>query len=101
MQTEATCRLGDVPTGRGEHVLDVLVGDDLECVAFLLIEFPIGCWFCETPGLTALVMVELPEGDSLTFTREPLEVTEKRKLNKTDRESFLFQIVPAKVKVGG
>lgn len=77
------------------------LGDDLECVAFLLIEFPIGCWFCETPGITALVMVELPEGESLTFTREPLRVTGKLKLNKTDRENFLYQIVPAKVKVGG
>jgi hypothetical protein len=76
------------------------LGDDQECGAFLLIEFPIGCWLCEMPGLTGLVMVEMPEGKTQTFTREPVQVTGKLKLNRTDPESFLFQINAVKVKVG-
>jgi len=76
------------------------LGDDVECASFLLIEFPVGCWFCETPGLNGLVLVDLPDGRSQTFTRDALQVTGRFKLNKTDPESFLFQVGPAKVKAG-
>ncbi len=76
------------------------LGDDFECAAFLLIEFPVGCWFCETPGLNGLMMIEMPQGQLQTFTREPITVTGRLKLNRTDRENFLFQIGPARIKAG-
>jgi hypothetical protein len=76
------------------------LGEDQDCAAFLLIEFPIGCWLCEMPGLTGLVMVEMPASKTQPFTRQPLEITGKLKLNRTDPESFLFQINAVKVKVG-
>lgn len=75
------------------------LGEDQECGAFLLIEFPVGCWLCETPGLTGLVMVEMPEGTTQTYTRAPLQITGKLKLNRTDPEGFLFLLTGVKVKV--
>ena len=36
------------------------LSDDLEVASFMLIEYPVGCWYCETPAMTGIVLVELP-----------------------------------------
>jgi hypothetical protein len=68
------------------------LGDDPEMNAFLLIEYPVGCWYCEVPEVTAMVLVELPPGKSLRFSREMVQVTGKLKLNATDPEDFLYKV---------
>jgi Tfp pilus assembly protein PilF len=76
------------------------LGDDVECGSFLVIEYPVGCWYCEMPEITAMVLVELPEGKTRTYTRGPMKVTGKLKLNATDPENFLYTVKDAKV-LGG
>jgi hypothetical protein len=73
------------------------IGEDLDQSAFLLIEYPIGCWCCEAPEVTAIVYVELPEGQSATFSRNLVRITGKLNLNATDPEDFLFAVKQAKV----
>jgi tetratricopeptide (TPR) repeat protein len=74
------------------------LGQELEMGAFLLIEYPVGCWYCEMPEITGIVLVELPEGKSVTYTRGPLQVIGKLKLNSSDPENFLYSIGKAQVK---
>ncbi len=71
--------------------------DELESSAFMLIEYPTGCWFCEMPEITGIVLVELPEGKSAGFTRGQMKVTGELTLNATDPENFLYIIKGAKV----
>src|SRR5262245_61629361 len=76
------------------------LGNELEMSTFLLIEYPVGCWYCEVPDLVAMVLVEMPPGKSRTFTRDPVQVTGTLKLNATDPEDFLYSIQGASVKAG-
>ena len=69
---------------------------DLDCNTFMFIENPIGCWYCEMPEMTGIVLVELPEGKTFTYTRKSLRITGKLKLNGTDPENFLFIVSDAK-----
>lgn len=78
-----------------------LLGSDLEMTSFLLIEYPVGCWYCEVPELTAMIYVELPLDKSLRFTRDLVEIRGKLKLNSTDPEDFLYQLQSTEVKVVG
>jgi hypothetical protein len=71
--------------------------DDLECTTFLLVENPLGCWFCELPDLTGIVFVALPPGATARFTRHLIKVTGILKLNSTDPEDFLISISDAKI----
>ena len=71
-------------------------GDGL--AEFLVTESPVGCWFCESPGPTQVIWVELADGKTLDFTRRPIQVTGKLELNRTDAESHLFRVTGAKVK---
>jgi tetratricopeptide (TPR) repeat protein len=73
------------------------LGDELEAGSFMLIEFPVGCWYCEMPELTGIVLVELPAGRVKTPTRNPVKVTGKLQLNATDPENFLYTISKAEV----
>jgi hypothetical protein len=73
------------------------LGDDLECAAFLLIEYPVGCWYCEMPEMTGMVFVELPAGKTRSLTRGMLRVTGKLVLNGDDPENFLYSLRQAKV----
>lgn len=73
------------------------LGENTDLGAFMMIEHPIGCWFCEMPELTHIVLVELPEGKSGRFTRERVRVQGKLLLNATDPENFLYTIRDAKV----
>lgn len=71
--------------------------DDFEFQHFLLLEYPIGCWFCEVPPPTALVLVELPEGKSQPLRRGLVKVTGRLKLNAKDPEDFLYSLQNAVV----
>jgi hypothetical protein len=76
------------------------LGDDQEVNAFLLVEYPIGCWFCEMPELTAIVVVELPKDKTRSYTRAQLRVTGKLELNSTDPENYLYRLRDAKAVEG-
>jgi hypothetical protein len=75
------------------------IGDELETGAFLLIEYPIGCWFCEVPEATGIVLVELPENKLTPLTRTLIKVDGTLVLNSKDPEQFLYTIRDAKVGV--
>jgi hypothetical protein len=73
------------------------LGDDLEVGAFLLIEYPVGCWYCEMPGLASIVLVEQPAGKTRHLTRGLVRVTGRLRLNATDPENFLYTVREARV----
>jgi tetratricopeptide (TPR) repeat protein len=73
------------------------LGEGPELATFMLIEYPVGCWYCEMPDMSGIVLVELPEGKTKSFTRGLVKVTGKLALNATDPESFLYTITKAKV----
>jgi tetratricopeptide (TPR) repeat protein len=73
------------------------LGEDLDMSAFMLIQYPVGCWYCEMPEITGIVFVELPADTTVRLTRDRLKVVGKLSLNATDPENFLFTIGRAKV----
>jgi hypothetical protein len=73
------------------------LGEELEVNAFMLIEYPVGCWYCEMPEMTAIVLVELPGEKTFNYTRGQVRITGRLKLNDSDPENFLFIIRQAKV----
>jgi tetratricopeptide (TPR) repeat protein len=73
------------------------LGEDLESASFMFIEYPVGCWYCEMPEVTGIVLVDLARGKTKTYTRSLLKVTGKLSLNDSDPENFLYTIRSAKV----
>ena len=73
------------------------VRDELAVTGFLLLEYPVGCWFCESPEATGLVSVELATGKSVDFKKGLVKVTGTLALNRTDPESYLFLVTEARV----
>jgi hypothetical protein len=73
------------------------LNEDVEPTSFLLIEYPVGCWYCEMPEMTGIVLVDLAGGKAATFTRGLVKVAGKLKLNAKDPEDFLYTIGQAKV----
>ncbi len=73
--------------------------DDLDCTSFLLVEYPIGCWYCTAPDLTGIVFITMKPGSTARFTRDVITVVGNWKLNGSDPEEFLFSIVDASVQV--
>jgi hypothetical protein len=73
------------------------LGDDLEVAAFLCIEYPVGCWYCEMPGIANIVLVEQPVGKTRHLTRAAVRVTGVLRLNSNDPENFLYTIKDAKI----
>ncbi|HTU21701.1 MAG TPA: DUF3299 domain-containing protein, partial [Gemmataceae bacterium] len=73
------------------------LGDDADLSAFLLVEYPIGCWYCEQPEMTGILLVEMPEGKSFHYARGQVRVRGKLILNATDPENFLYTIRDAEV----
>jgi hypothetical protein len=71
--------------------------DDLELNAFMLVEYPTGCWYCEMPEVTGIALVELPEGKNATFTRNMVKISGKLFLNDSDPENFLYTIREARI----
>jgi hypothetical protein len=74
------------------------LGDDPELASFLLIEYPVGCWYCEMPEISGIVLVEQPEGKTLTYTRSMVHVSGELALNASNPESFCYTIRHARVK---
>ena len=70
-------------------------GDDL--ANFILTENPVGCWFCETPGPTQVLVIDLAAGLTAEPTRQVVKVTGTLKLNRTDPEQYPFTLVNAKL----
>lgn len=69
------------------------VGPDGEAGGgFVLLEFPVGCWFCETPGPTGAVRVELAGEAKAAAKRGLIKVTGTLKLNRDDPEDFPFRV---------
>ena len=73
------------------------VGDAPEFSTFLLVEFPVGCWFCETPDPTGLVRVELAAGTRTGPRRGLVKVTGTLGLNRTDPEDYLVRVTAARL----
>jgi hypothetical protein len=73
------------------------LGDDAEPSSFMFIEYPVGCWYCEMPEITNIILVELPAGKTVGLTREALKITGTLKLNDKDPENFIYCIGKAKV----
>jgi hypothetical protein len=72
------------------------LGEGLELGSFMLIEYPVGCWYCEMPEVTGIVLVELHSGKTVTYTRGQVKITGKLFLNTSDPENFLYTIRDAK-----
>jgi hypothetical protein len=71
--------------------------EDSDLAAFMLVEYPVGCWYCEVPEVTGIILVELGAGKTANFTRGLIKVTGTLTLNSTDPERFLFALGKAKV----
>lgn len=75
------------------------IGDELETGLFLLVEMPVGCWYCELPTVTGIVCVELKPDRTVQLCRTPLKITGRLKLNGTDPEDFFFTLTDAEAGV--
>jgi hypothetical protein len=73
------------------------VRDELAVTGFLLLEYPVGCWFCESPEATGLVSVELARGKTAEFRKGLVKVTGTLVLNLTDPEGYFFRLCDARV----
>ena len=73
------------------------LGDAKEFGGFLLLEYPVGCWFCETPEPTGLMSVELAKGLRTVAKRGLAKITGTLVLNRDNPEDFLFRIKDAKI----
>ncbi|MDY3559424.1 DUF3299 domain-containing protein [Gemmata sp. JC673] len=73
------------------------VKDELAVTGFLLLEYPVGCWFCEVPDPTAMLNVELKAGKTAELRKGLIKVTGTLALNRSDPESYLFSLKDARV----
>ena len=68
-----------------------------ELTGFLLLEYPVGCWYCEMPETTGLIYVELPRGKTTTYQRGLTRIVGRLTLNSSDPEDFLYAVRDARV----
>jgi tetratricopeptide (TPR) repeat protein len=68
---------------------------ETEC---LLTEYPIGCWFCESPGPEQLIQVILTETPKDGLPRNQTKVEGTLRLNRKNPEGFLFVLEDAMIK---
>jgi hypothetical protein len=73
------------------------LGEELEMGSFMLIEYPVGCWYCEMPEVTGIVFIEMPSNKTATFTRGQVKITGKLSLNASDPENFLYTVRDTRV----
>lgn len=70
--------------------------DDTFTGTFILLEYPVGCWFCETPDPTGLLFVQLkPNGGE--FRRGLVKITGTLTLNRDNPESYLYSLQDARI----
>lgn len=72
-------------------------GEGDEFRTFLLLEYPVGCWFCETPDPTRVVSVELAPGVRVGRRPGQVKVTGVLALNRTDPEGYPVTVRAARV----
>jgi hypothetical protein len=70
-------------------------GEDAEQTEVLLIEFPVGCWFCEAPEPTGILLVQ--PVNPVRMTRDAVRVEGVLQLNRNDPEARLYTISQAKI----
>src|SRR5262249_19042208 len=70
---------------------------DTELGAFLFIEAPVGCWYCETPESTRIIYVEMPAGKTARLERGVVRIVGRLHLNAEDPEDFLYAVRDARV----
>jgi hypothetical protein len=75
------------------------LGDSEDLGSFLVIENPVGCWYCEMPEMTGIVFVEMAAGKTGKFGREAVQITGTLSLNASDPENFLYTIRNARMRV--
>jgi tetratricopeptide (TPR) repeat protein len=68
-----------------------------EAGGFLLLENPVGCWFCESPEPAGIVYVALPEGKTTEIRKGLVKVEGVLRLNRNDPEQYLYKVSKAKV----
>jgi hypothetical protein len=73
------------------------LGEGAGMPAFLFIEYPVGCWYCEMPETTGIVYVQMPAGKTTTFRRGLVTIVGRLTLNASDPEDFLYAIRDAHV----
>jgi hypothetical protein len=73
------------------------ISDELDTGAFLLVEAPVGCWYCEMPEATGIILIELPADKTVPITRHLLKVTGTLELNDSDPENFFYTVKDAVV----
>jgi tetratricopeptide (TPR) repeat protein len=74
------------------------VSMDPTVTGFMLIEYPVGCWFCETPEPAGIVYVEVAGGKAVPVKRGRVKVEGTLKLNASDPEDFLYTVSGASVR---
>jgi hypothetical protein len=73
------------------------LGEGADLAAFMLIEYPVGCWYCEMPDVIGIVTVELTPGRTVTHRRDQVRVIGRLQLNTGNPEDFLYAIRQARV----
>ena len=71
--------------------------EDPDMSAFLFIEAPVGCWYCEMPETTGIVYVEMPLGQTARYQRGLVRIVGRLTLNAIDPEDFLYSVKDARV----
>jgi hypothetical protein len=74
------------------------VSMDVTVSGFMLIEYPVGCWFCETPEPAGIVYVEVAGDKAVAVRRGRVKVVGTLKLNTSDPEDFLYTVTGASVR---
>lgn len=62
---------------------------------FLLLETPVGCFYCQPPTPTGIVLVQLAGGDRTPLRYEPVKITGVFRINRDNPEDFLFSLSEA------
>jgi hypothetical protein len=70
---------------------------DLEVAGFMLLEHPVGCWFCETPEPAGIIFIDIKEGKTVPVKRGRIKIEGTLKLNRTDPEDFLYSVAGARI----
>lgn len=65
--------------------------------SFLLLEFPLGCFYCLTPPPTGIVVVELAEQRRVPLHYERVQIAGLLRLNRDDPEDFLYILTQAEL----
>lgn len=68
-----------------------------EMHSFLLLEVPVGCFYCQTIPPAGIVLVELESGRRAPLAFEPVQVTGIWHVNRDDPEDYLYRIEEARL----